>query len=265
MANRAGFDHAITWSIVVVILATFFPSVPFLVGCGVTEDWVTRHCADNANPRVSENRVVTMVAINYLYTNTTGDYDQNARSTIPAAYEVANRIFREEGINLQILSLSVNDRNIPGMNIQGGSPNIPAMVEVHHGASAYVGVHWPEWVLVKGSDKRSHGAGDLCPSEACNWLILGGQLRNGGSVEGIGRILAKTFGFYLNLDELGPDPTNLMSKTDIFGAPGPGTDLTIEQRDIMWAAINSGRPALTTVTCDPPVALAPRHPNPSQK
>jgi hypothetical protein len=261
MARRAGAYRRMTGLSAAVLLAALLPSAPLLAGCSENDPFVTRHCAFNASPHVSANRVVTMVAVNYVYTRDIGGfYIDNAPASIQDAYEVMNRIFRDDGINLQIASLRVEFRNVPDLNIWHGD-DIFDMVQVHHQARAFIGVHWSEWVAVADSPGARAWASPPCPSESCNWLSLAGQLHNNSSsAETLGKVLAHTFGIYFNLEELPPDPTNLMGEFAPLGIPGPGTELTNGQRDTMWSAINSGRPDLTSVTCDPPTILAPRLP-----
>jgi hypothetical protein len=261
MARRADMYHRMTGLSVVVLLAAFLPSVPLLAGCSANDPFVTRHCAFNANPHVSANRVVTMVAVNYIYSSeASGDYTDNAPKVIPGAYEAMNKIFRDDGINLQIASLRVEVKNVHPLNIELGFPDITDMIQVHHNARAFIGVHWPEWEFLVGHPNPGAFASAPCASESCNYLSLAGQLHINGSAETLGKVLARTFGLYFNLEQLGPDPTNLMGIPGPQGMPGPGTKLTIAQRNTMWSAINSGRPDLTSETCDPPAVLAPRLP-----
>jgi hypothetical protein len=261
MARRASTHHRLTGLSVAVLFAAFFlPSAPLLAGCSAKDPFVTRHCAFNAKPHVSANRVVTMLAVNYVYSSATGDYTDNAPKVIPHAYEAMNKIFRDNGINLQIASLSVQVKNVHPLNIELGFPDITDMIQVHHNARNFIGVHWPEWELMADHPNPGAFASAPCASESCNYLSLAGQLHINGSAETLGKVLARTFGLYFNLDALGPDPTNLMGVPGPHGMPGPGTTLTIAQRNTMWSAINSGRPDLTSETCDPPAVLAPRLP-----
>jgi hypothetical protein len=73
-------------------------------------------------------------------------------------------------------------------------------------------------------------------------------------IEHIGRLLAHEFGHYFNLPHNATDPRNVMYEGSA------GTLLTTEQRDMMWTAINANRDGLFSVTCDPPVTVAPRGP-----
>jgi hypothetical protein len=260
MARRSGAYQHMAWLSFAAVLATALPSVILLAGCSENDSFETRHCAVNASPRVSENRVVTMMAVNYLYSDTTGFYIDAAPNTIAAAYEVMNGIFRNNNINLQIASLAVFARNVPSLNLEPGDPNVQEMVQVHHEYSKYIGVHWPEWSVEEDSEGRAITASKPCASESCNYLSLAGQIHNWSSNEELGRLLAHTFGYYFNLEDIAPNATNLMSELDMLGTPGPGANITFQQRETMWSAINSGRPTLESVTCDPPPVLAPRLP-----
>lgn len=89
------------------------------------------------------------------------------------------------------------------------------------------------------------------------------MLKNGSSVEKIGRSLASAFGFYFNLDAVpnsAPDSAANLMHGQLGQFEPTGTLLTTEQRNIMWAAINTGRTTLLSETCNPPVQLAPRRP-----
>jgi hypothetical protein len=99
-------------ALLVVALAVFPIVVSTVVSsCSENDPFVTRHCAFNDNPRVSTNRVVTLFAVNYIYVSARDDeatrhaYLGHADEVISSAYDEANRIFRDDNINLQIVSL----------------------------------------------------------------------------------------------------------------------------------------------------------------
>ena len=240
-----------------------------LSGCSEENDpFVTRHCMFNDNPRVSSDRIVTLFAVNYVYAFTAefetpidrAEYIGFAEVVIKDAYGEVNRILRENHINLQIASLTVYDKDVARLNVSGTSPNAIEMVQVHEGRGRLIGVHWSEWVIKVGDNvPPSWSAPGHCPprpaSEFCNWLNLAGYIRHPLGVAATGRDLAKAFGWYFNLAERVGTSDNLMSKM------GEGTMLDQAQRDAMWTSINTSyHTNLSSVTCDPPVQLAPWRP-----
>jgi hypothetical protein len=226
-----------------------------------------KNCKDNDNPRVSANRVVYLYARNYIYAGDSSDRDdylRHADRVVFDAYGVANRIFSADSINLQILPRPLDNvhLNDPILNVgRDGTIDPPEMVRIHQGFSNVIGVHWPEWLGHLGNSIAFavNAPWPPCPSERCNWVEMLGQVRNlelgHTTIEKIGRDLASGFATYFNLD-FSTDMANLT-----FNGSEGGTALTSQQRDTMWAAINTGyHTALLSTTCDLPIAKAPRTP-----
>jgi len=221
-------------------------------GCTSDSPFAKRNCEINDNPRVSDNRVVTVAAVNYIYSQEiSGIYRDSSKGQLNAAYEEVNRIFRENHVNIQVVSLAVFDRtNVTALNIVTFPP-IGVMVEQQEGLVTLIGVHWSEWRLMVDSLRYGSWASAPCPGEQCNWMNLAGALHNANSVAERGSLLARTFGFYFNLDIVA-NQSNLMCQW----IPCAGTDLTIAQVNTMRDAINIGRTSLDSITCDPPAAPA---------
>jgi hypothetical protein len=236
-----------------IVLAAISLGSPAVSACSENDPFVKLHCAFDSNPRVSENRVVTLTAFNYAYVfaaeQDRNDYLDQARSAISGAYEVANRIFKEEGVNLQILSWTILEKDVPGLTVSGFSPNSALMADVHK-ESRFIGVHWSEWLDKRLSELTGNFASSPCPNEQCNWVNLSGMVRNWPGEEELGRELARSFGYYFDLNTE-VNQTNLMSETN------QGTHLTTSQRDAIWSSINTFRTKLLSITCDPPVEFAP--------
>jgi hypothetical protein len=239
-------------------------------GCSDTDPFVTRHCTFNDNPRVSVNRIVTLFATNYVYASSgaspseRGAYYATADDTIDAAFEVMNRIFAADGINLQVVPWTIDDRvndrldvfHAAGLNGTASVEDIDEMVRVHRGFSQLIGVHWYEWdrgVGLSNIEGQAPLSGGLCSDDRCNWALMAGFIHH---PIGVGMTLAHELGHYFNLDHVTTPPDDLMVEG------GNGTALTVQQRDMMWASINTSpvRTALFSETCDPPVRAAPRRP-----
>ena len=254
----------------VTLLALALPLLGTASACSGNDPFVTHHCAFNANPRVSSQRVVTLLAINYIYAeHDEQNYISDTMHVMSRIYDEANKIFRENGINLRILPwASVDAGDVRGMTVFT-DPNVPAIIadlDKHDKQRKLIGVFWSQWAGISGNYTAGYGAHSTCPpSDECNWVNLYGWITNHGSdLTLIGKSLAAAFGYYFNLTDVA-DPTNLMHSVIDPAQPGPtGTVLTPEQRSTMWAAINTGRPKLLAETCDPPIQLAPRPKTTSQ-
>jgi hypothetical protein len=258
-----------------VALAAFPIAVPTVVsGCSPSDPFVIRHCNFNDNPRVTANRVVTLFAVNYVYVSTRDSeearhrYVGQAEDVITGAYETTNRILRDDDINLQVVPLPVVGRINEKLDVfdnagLGGGPDsadIDEMMSVHRqsqdgtrGFNELIAVHWPEWFLNQGNNAtQGNGPPPACATvDRCNWVLMSGFIH---SPQAVGGTLAHEFGHYFTLDHV-TDPANLMCEC------GLATALTTEQRDLMWAAINtSWRTDLVSETCDLPVTAAPRMP-----
>lgn len=251
-----------------VITATLVaPALPLLgavSGCSGSDPFVTHHCALDDSPRVSAQRVVTLLAINYIYAeHDEQNYISSAMHAMPAIYDEANKIFRDNGINLRILLwTSVDAGDVRGMTAFT-YPNVPAIkadLDKHDKQRKLIGVFWSQWEGAPGYYTAGYDAHTTTclPSQECNYVNLYGWITNHGSdLKLVGRSLAAAFGYYFNLIDV-TDPANLMHSSNDPAQPGPtGTLLTPEQRSIMWAAINTGRTGLLSETCDPPIQLAP--------
>jgi hypothetical protein len=248
-------------------LAALSITVPIVVfGCSSSDPFVTRHCKFNDNPRVSANRVTTRFAENNVYVSTRDTeevrhrYLDQADGVVDGAYEGANRILRDDGINLQIVPLPVVGRINGKLDIfdnagLGGGPDsadIDEMTTVHRqsqegtrGFSELIEVHWPEWFLSQGNNAtQGNGPPPTCGTEdRCNWVVMSGFIHNR---QAVGGTLAHEFGHYFTLDHVA-DSANLMCEC------GLATALTTQQRDLMWAAINTNwRRELISEMCDPP-------------
>jgi hypothetical protein len=241
-------------------------------GCSKDDPFVTRHCAFNDNPRVSANRIVTLFATNYVYESSRdssadrGIYSTAADDKIDAAYKSMNRIFAADGINLQVVPWTTDDRinekldvfHAAGFNGTASVEDIDEMVRAHQGFSQLIGVHWYEWdrgVRFDNSEGQAPLSGGLCRDDRCNWVLMAGFLHKNSPLD-VSRTLAHEFGHYFNLEHVTSPPDDLMVEG------GSGTVLTAQQRDIMWASINTSpvRTTLFSMTCDPPIAIAPRRP-----
>jgi hypothetical protein len=246
-----------------------------LVAACNTDQWDKLHCQFGGNGRVSSNRVITLLAANYVYVSAQDDeasrrdYENRARNLISEAYDAVNKIFREDHTNIQIVSLPtvqslINEKlNVfdnAGLGGSGPDQNdINEMMRVHqvHGV---IGVHWPEWLVGKGfGGVKGFGPSPTCSSEiSCNWVIMSGFLRNPPTL--LGEDLAHEFGHYFSLDHVG-DPANLMCGDNCSRT---GFKLESWQLNMMWNAINAGwRTSLLSTTCDPPITPAPRLPKTS--
>jgi hypothetical protein len=258
--------HRLLSILPVLALVALTLMVPATVsGCSSNDPFVKLHCTFNDNPRVSTKRVVTLFAFNHLYAVRTesnrNNYISGLEDELPSIYSVANRIFREDGINLQIVSLAARDEgDVHGMTTFFGA-DVPAMLQANQGHAGLIGVFWPEWDEAPGNVSAGYTAHAPCstaPDEGCNWLSIYGMLINNVPIETIGRSLASAFSFYFNVTPVS-DPANL-THTAMFQIGPTGTLLTTQQRDTMWAAVNTGRTELVSETCDPPIQVAPRRP-----
>ncbi len=250
-------------------------SICGLLACSESDPFIVRHCKFQDDPRVSANRVVTLVALNHVYVSARDDqaaqarYLATAEQMIAQIYDVANGIFRANGINLQIVPLAVREHidelldvyDQAGLGGQPTSVDIDEMVRFHQGFSDQIGVHWSEWDAAVGTSNYE-GWGPLpCDSSAncacaasprCNWVLLANFIHSRQSITLKGTILAHEFGHYFNLNHV-TDPGNLMVAGDINGI-----SLTSVQRQLIWTTINTLRLPLISETCDAPLAVAPR-------
>jgi hypothetical protein len=272
MARRV--VHRLMPVLSVVALAAF-------TGCsspGPANPYLARNCKSNDNPRVSANRVVTIYARNYVYAGDSPDRDQyldRAKAVITDAYTVANRIFAQDGINLQIKPLTTFTFNDPVLNIvplivKNDYAIVSEMERIHSGYPLDIGVHWSEWLKESGnySDEAGESVVPPCRGTICNWVLMKGSIRYlerhrppGFSIKSLGGTLAHELGHYFDLQHIplsSGDVGNLMYE-GLFN-DYHGTALTAAQRDTMWTNINTNFHLLYTVTCDPPVTVAPRSP-----
>jgi hypothetical protein len=262
----------------VVALAALSLALPVATsGCsspGPPNPYLARNCKSNDNPRVSVNRVVTIYARNYVYAGDSPDRDQyldHAKAVITGAYTVANRIFAQDGINLQIRPLTTFNFNNAVLNTVPSKPYndfsvVSEMKRIHSGYPLDIGVHWSEWFKESGSYDEWGGETVYppCRSAVCNWVLMEGDVRaferGNTTVKNIGGNLAHELGHYFGLPHPPPmnNSPNLMVDAPFNGFHG--TVLTTQQRDMMWANINMNFHFLYSVTCDPPVTVAPRSP-----
>jgi len=272
--NRGAVRRLISVASVVALVALPLALSLGASGCKRPDPFSARHCKINDKPRVTANRVVYLYAKNYIYESSTASpadleaYSRTAEIKIDGAYEVANRIFAQDAINLQLVPSTeevVND----GMDI--ARPNSPLAVDipegfvvqkmaaVHKQWSQLIGVQWAEWNRFKNDPTApSWGSPPApCRSFYCDWVLMTGSIHNIASAEEIGRTLAHELGHYFSLSHVLPTdnlPDNLM----VTG--GSGTALTAQQRDTMWDSVNNRRTPLFAVTCDPPAGAPPLRP-----
>jgi hypothetical protein len=255
--------------------------------CSGGDEWANRHCRWHDDVRVSADRVVTLFAGNYVYVSardsvtTRGAYVSRVDEIVHDAYDVVNRIFRDDGINLQIVPLSVDVRIDELLDIYddaNGSrgpteSQIAKAVQNHQqhlGERSYeiIGVHWLEWFGKAESTTYDGWAPQPQPVvpcttiDRCNFVFMDGGIhaviRSPGTyAEFVGQMLAHEFGHYFNLSHVTTDPANLMCAGECLG-----TVLTTSQRDVMWTTVNTNsfRTPLNSATCDLPVTAAPRLP-----